>query len=195
MKKILLIILLLLSGCARFAHVVYFEPEAQKNINIRSGNRGPKEIVTFQLSKNVESNLILFETNEGTLLRYYFSLPSGETLRFVDKQFIIKDARTGIEFSAPIKRIRGNYISAGVGSFKYSNAKETLIGESVPITTPIGKKILAPRPFELDIKLDKSLPEEFDLYIPQIIINDKKIKFDPITYKKKSGRFWQVIHL
>lgn len=191
MKTILLIFaFVVVSACGSIAKVTYYSPEPHEDIKILSSTRGPSDVVKLVPAENIEMNIIIFEHKNYSTIRYYFNLPSGRTIKFIDKGFKIKSNNKVIE--ANIESIQANYIVNGVGSSKHFKVSDILIGDSQNIKTPYGSNAIINRPFTIDIKLNEKPPEEFKLYFPKFMLSGNKINIKPIIYKRMIGEFYQV---
>ena len=181
----------ILSSCA-YNNVTYFSPESKPEINIVSGSRGPKEIVQVQLNEKIKISQIIFNEPGNGFIRYYFSLPKGDTLQFIEPTITIIESNKKKKQLVEINNIQANYIVNGIGSLKKLKPIQKLIGESYLITTPYGNKELVSRNFEADIKLNHPLPNQFELHTPSVNLSGLIVNIPSVKYTKKSGTFYQA---
>lgn len=192
-KLFLLFCGVMVCGCSSFERVTYLSPETTKYSLLSSG-RGPKEIVQFNLQNNVTMNLIVIDEPGNRMIKLYFDLPEGETLKFSNSTFCIESCydhaktKTFMEF----QKIRVNYVRDGVGEFKFLESSYLLQGSTQQIMTSFGKRQAIYRQFEIDIKLNKPLPDNFSLTCPSFVLSGQKNELENIFYIRKTGVFYRA---
>lgn len=188
MARSLFIALLLLSlgGCMLPVSVTYLSPEKASAFSVTSSRRGPDEVVKLKGATGIEMTLIVFDLDDGTLIRFFFSLPEGHSFQMREDHFKIRTATPIATRDIAIDKVTINEIRNNVGHQVSFKPLERISGATYQI-----RGNAAPQPVYIEVKSDMRLPDEFQFVLPQILIDDKPLNAPPIQFVRRTGTFLQ----
>ena len=196
LKKLIFIgCTILIASCGYFEKITYYEPEQRSNVFVSKGARGPIEKTKFSINQDIDMHLIIFHNSNAPYIRCWWTLPKKSEMRFLGSEIILKTSDSTIANKIPIGKIQANYINNGIGSLKYFEAKDLLIGETYLLKSAFGKEVRSNRPFEIKAPIKNDLPIKFDLKLPPFALNGEKRELPMVSYTKKEGAFYQIVQV
>jgi len=183
-RTLFIALLLSLGGCMLPASVTYLSPEKASEFSVTSSRRGPDEVVKLKGSAGIEMTLIVFDLDDGTLIRFFFSLPEGHSFQMREDHFKIRTATPIASRDIAIHKVNINEIRNNVGHQISFAPLERIAGATYIIR---GNSV--PQPVYIEVKSGTRLPDEFHFVLPQILIDDKPLNAPPIHFVRRTGTF------
>lgn len=185
-RTLFIALLLSLGGCMLPVSVTYLSPEKTSEFSVASSRRGPHEVVKLKGSAGIEMTLIVFDVDDGTLIRFFFSLPEGHSFQMRGDHFKIETATPIASRDIAIDKVNINEIRNNVGHEVSFKPLERIPGATYKIR---GNSV--PQPVYIEVKSSTRLPDEFRFVLPQILIDEKPFNASPIHFARRTGTFLQ----
>lgn len=190
-RCLVLVVGVILFGCAGFKDVSYFKPLPHEQVRVSAGMRGLPEIVKIPLSESVELTLIVFDEAQHSLLRMIFHLPAGELARFENENVTVTPLGGGQTVLGTIETIQAIYVTGGRGSIKNLVARDDLMGATYEYDKAFAGKAKMPRQFEIDVAFSTRLPDHFKLRIPKLNLSGKVASIPELEFKRQNASAYQ----
>ena len=173
------------------ASVTYLSPGKTFEASITSSRRGADEVIKFKGSSEIEMTLIVFDLEDGTLIRFFFDLPERHSFQMHENHFKIKTLKPISSSNISIEKINVNEIRNNIGHQVSFNPLSRISGATYQVKTSSGKQISVPQPVYIEVKSSVRLPDEFDFVLPQLLIDDKPFNTSPIHFVRRTGTFFR----
>lgn len=180
-----------LSACAVYKPVTYFAPRPSAETKVSYTFRGLDEVASVSLGAEAKMRFVLFDEAGSPHLRLFVDIPEGERLQFMNTEILARPRQEGATVVARISTIQGSIITDGVGRRTYFSATAVLPGSTYRYKKFFGDDAIVHRSFEINVKFDAPLPEQFQIEIPTLRMTRGDVAVPPISYSRKTGSAYQ----
>lgn len=170
----------ILCGCTT---VEYYAPMESDEYSV-TYTYGPREQVVISPVENITIRLRVVGEPDP-MIQVMFDLPEGHRLKFMGGVFQLTED-SGQSLAGTIDTIKANHIVNGVGELMEFSPQDELPGA----TYKVYDRLEIPRHYDFIVPIDREPYSGFALKIPDFELDEITYSFSPITFTKRTGRFY-----